>query len=120
MVGKLPEKGGISFPSSTDDRREDGGVCSSSPSCGRRERADFCCAATTGTSLHVWYLHPSTKIVFLGTPESEFLSRCSPKPPPLDVEEEKMLANYVPVFVMLPVRTEANSSGLLPSLGLLD
>jgi hypothetical protein len=48
-------------------------------------------------------MQPSTKIVFLGTPESEFLSRCSPKPPPLDVEEEKMLANYVPVFVMLPV-----------------
>jgi hypothetical protein len=52
MVGELPEKGGISFPSSTGDRREDGGVCSSSPSCGRRECADFCCAATTGTSLH--------------------------------------------------------------------
>jgi hypothetical protein len=26
-----------------------------------------------------------------------------PKPPPLDADEEKMLANYVPVFVMLPV-----------------
>ncbi|VAH29300.1 unnamed protein product [Triticum turgidum subsp. durum] len=26
-----------------------------------------------------------------------------PQPPPLDVDEEKMLANYVPVFVMLPL-----------------
>ncbi|KAK1679918.1 hypothetical protein QYE76_040766 [Lolium multiflorum] len=79
MVGELPEKGGISFPSSTDDHRENGGVCSSSPSCGRRECADFCCAATA------------------------VLVSLLAKPTPLDADEEKMLANYVPVFVMLPL-----------------
>lgn len=51
------------------------------------------------------YMHSSTK-VFLAPRElsSCIVGDCFAQPPPMDVDEEKMLANYVPVFVMLPVR----------------